>query len=139
MPISVLVLDPEQVFQTSVARKLRLHGIRVLTRPGFEGLKPPVESLHFDALLLDAELLRPSLDPLREVVEANPDMAIILTASSGDIALVRQASALIDDCLVKPIHPNALLASIERHAGGKPECSGRPDNLSSRAPASGKS
>lgn len=139
MPIAVLVLDPEQVFQTSVARKLRLHNMRVLTRPGFEGLTTLLESFHFDALLLDAELLRTGLDPLREVVEANPAMAVILTASSGDIAVVRQASALIDDCLVKPIHPDALLASVERHAGGTPERAGRPDTLPAQAPASEKS
>ncbi len=138
MPISVLVLDPEQVFQTSVARKLRLHDIRVLTRPGFEGLTTLLESFHFDTLLLDAELLRAGLDPLREVVEANPAMAVILTASSGDIALVRQAGALIDDCLVKPIHPNALLASVERLAGDKPECAGRPDACPAQNPSSGK-
>jgi DNA-binding response OmpR family regulator len=127
MPISVLVLDPEKVFQTSVARKLRLHDIRVLTRPGFEGLKPILESLRFDALLLDAALLRSGLDPLRAVLAAHPDMAVILTASPEDAAVVRQTGALVAECLVKPIHPDTLLASVERHAG-EPECPDDPES-----------
>lgn len=120
MPTSVLVLDPEPVFQNSVARKLRLHGMLVLTRPGFDGLASLMESFTFDAVIIDTALLRDGLEPLRQIMASRPAVAIVLTAAPEDAALVRLARELgIDGCLAKPIHPDALLRAIEtRVAGG---------------------
>ncbi len=127
MPTSVLVLDPEPVFQTSVARKLRLHGMLVLTRPGFDGLASLLESFSIDALIIDTALLRDGLEPLRWITESCPDAAIVLTAAPEDSTLVRLARELgIDGCLTKPIHPDALLRAIETRVAGRGARQGRP-------------
>lgn len=117
MPLSVLMLDSEQIFQTSVARKLRLHGMLVHARSDFDGLDSLLGSFSFDVVILDAALLRAGLAPLRRMADAGLAPAVILTAAPEDAALVRQARELgFRECLLKPIHPDILLRSVETRA-----------------------
>ena len=117
MKYSILIVDDEKSFLTSVIRKLRLEGYKnviALTDP--YQASDMVESKNFDLALLDISMPGINgLELLETIKSKSPQTECIMVTANENIPMVIRAIKLgAYDYLVKPIQPDQLMHSLEK-------------------------
>jgi DNA-binding response OmpR family regulator len=113
MPVSILLVEDDEVIRTSVAMALERYGYRVTSaEDGLTGLELFRERRH-DLLLLDVML--PELDGIglcRSVRESSMDPILMMSARGDALDVVSGLEAGADDYVVKPVDTSVLVARI---------------------------
>jgi CheY-like chemotaxis protein len=121
---TVLVIDDDVVFQQFVSSLLIKHGFTVLV--AFTGLKG-LDLLNFDpwdigAVLLDYTL--PGLDgtkTLQHLRKLNPSIKVVAVTVSKPQSVTAGFRDGVDRYIVKPIHAQELIETIESLMSSKPQ------------------
>ncbi|MFE6225891.1 two-component system response regulator CseB [Streptomyces sp. NPDC057854] len=112
-PVTVLLVEDDEVIRRSVAMALERYGYRVLVAAdGLTGLELFREGRH-DLLLLDVML--PGLDGIglcRRVRETSTDPVLMMSARGDSLDVVSGLEAGADDYVVKPVDTAVLVARI---------------------------
>ncbi|MFF8414626.1 two-component system response regulator CseB [Streptomyces omiyaensis] len=112
-PVTVLLVEDDEVIRRSVAMALERYGYRVLVAAdGLTGLELFREGLH-DLLLLDVML--PGLDGIglcRRIRETSTDPVLMMSARGDALDVVSGLEAGADDYVVKPVDTAVLVARI---------------------------
>lgn len=116
----VLLVDDEEDFVASLAKRLDRRGLRVETSSSGEEALAKVRERDFDVIVLD--LAMPGLDgiaTLKGLKETDPDLQVILLTGHATVPKSVEAIKLgAADLLQKPADFSELLEKI-RDAGGK--------------------
>ncbi|HAH07866.1 MAG TPA: sigma-54-dependent Fis family transcriptional regulator [Elusimicrobia bacterium] len=116
LPISVLVIDDEEVLRDSCRQILERRGYSVEEAgSGAEGLK----ALHrrsFDLVILDLRMPgMPGLDVLRRIKEAAPETLVLIITGHPSVSSAVEAMKLgAYDFLPKPFTPEEMLSILGR-------------------------
>ncbi|MFG3037406.1 two-component system response regulator CseB [Streptomyces sp. NPDC048330] len=112
-PVTVLLVEDDEVIRRSVAMALERYGYRVLVAAdGLTGLELFREGRH-DLVLLDVML--PSLDGIglcRRIRETATDPILMMSARGDALDVVSGLEAGADDYVVKPVDTAVLVARI---------------------------
>ncbi|MFF7816109.1 two-component system response regulator CseB [Streptomyces roseolus] len=112
-PVTVLLVEDDEVIRRSVAMALERYGYRVVVAAdGLTGLELFREGRH-DLLLLDVML--PGLDGIglcRRVRETSTDPILMMSARGDSLDVVSGLEAGADDYVVKPVDTAVLVARI---------------------------
>ncbi|MFE9007279.1 response regulator transcription factor [Streptomyces sp. NPDC007875] len=113
LPITVLLVEDDEVIRRSVAMALERYGYRVSTAgDGLTGLELFRAGGH-DLLLLDVML--PGLDGIglcRRIRETSVDPILMMSARGDDLDVISGLEAGADDYVVKPVDTAVLVARI---------------------------
>ncbi|WP_367126312.1 two-component system response regulator CseB [Streptomyces phytohabitans] len=113
MPVSVLLVEDDEVIRRSVALALERYGYGVTTaEDGLTGLELFREG-RYDLLLLDVML--PGLDGIglcRRIRETSTDPVLMMSARGDALDVVSGLEAGADDYVVKPVDTSVLVARI---------------------------
>jgi DNA-binding response OmpR family regulator len=112
----VLIVDDEEVARLTLAEILRLEGFQIKTANSGEAAVEMLNSETFDVMILDLKMSGMSgIDVLNNMVDAKPDLSVIILTAYGSIDTAIQAIRYqVHDYLLKPATPDQVLASIER-------------------------
>jgi DNA-binding response OmpR family regulator len=112
-PVTVLLVEDDEVIRKSVEMALERYGYRVSTAgDGLTGLELFREQRH-DVLLLDVML--PGLDGIglcRKIRESSTDPILMMSARGDALDVVSGLEAGADDYVVKPVDTSVLVARI---------------------------
>ncbi|WP_261717303.1 two-component system response regulator CseB [Streptomyces sp. FZ201] len=112
-PVSILLVEDDEVIRRSVGLALERYGYRVATAgDGLTGLEMFREGGH-DLLLLDVML--PGLDGVglcRRIRETSMDPILMMSARGDALDIVSGLEAGADDYVVKPVDTAVLVARI---------------------------
>ncbi|WP_327297992.1 response regulator transcription factor [Streptomyces sp. NBC_01197] len=112
-PVSILLVEDDEVIRRSVTMALERYGYRVTSAgDGLTGLERFREGGH-DLLLLDVML--PELDGIglcRRIRETSTKPILIMSARGGTLEVVSGLEAGADDYVVKPVDTAVLVARI---------------------------
>jgi DNA-binding response OmpR family regulator len=112
-PVTVLLVEDDDVIRKTVAMALERYGYRVnVAGDGLTGLELFRERRH-DVLLLDVML--PGLDGIglcRKVRESSLDPILMMSARGDALDVVSGLEAGADDYVVKPVDTSVLVARI---------------------------
>ncbi|MFE7587472.1 response regulator transcription factor, partial [Streptomyces gardneri] len=112
-PVTVLLVEDDEVIRRSVAMTLERYGYRVLVAAdGLTGLELFREGRH-DLVLLDVML--PGLDGIglcRRIRETATDPILMMSARGDALDVVSGLEAGADDYVVKPVDTAVLVARI---------------------------
>jgi DNA-binding response OmpR family regulator len=117
--ITVLLVDDEKEFVSTLAERLELRGMRVVTAHDGAGALEQIESGPPRVVVLD--LLMPGLGGLKvleAIKQGHPQVPVILLSGRGsdqDAAEGLRLGAF--DCLTKPLKIEELLQKIKEAAG----------------------
>jgi len=111
----VLLVDDEDRFRTSLARRLRARGLDTIDLPsGEEALKVVRNDHLIDVVVLDRKM--PGMqgeEALREIKQLRPEVQVIMLTGHGSIGSATEAGRLdAHSYLQKPCEIEALLAAI---------------------------
>ncbi|MEU1945814.1 response regulator [Streptomyces sp. NPDC059474] len=113
LPVTVLLVEDDEVIRRSVAMALERYGYRVSTAgDGLTGLELFRAGGH-DLLLLDVML--PGLDGIglcRRIRETSMDPILMMSARGDDLDVISGLEAGADDYVVKPVDTAVLVARI---------------------------
>lgn len=117
----ILIVENEGVTRQTLADFLRLEGYEITPVSSGEAA---VETLHrevYDVMVLDLKMDGMSgMDVLREVVDVQPGLAVIILTAYGTMDTAIQAIRYrVHDYLLKPVSPEQILESIKRAAARK--------------------
>ncbi|MBJ3812633.1 response regulator transcription factor [Streptomyces flavofungini] len=112
-PVTILLVEDDEVIRRSVAMALERYGYHVITAgDGLTGLELFREGRH-DLLLLDVML--PGLDGIglcRRIRETGTDPILMMSARGDALDVVSGLEAGADDYVVKPVDTAVLVARI---------------------------
>ena len=118
--LNILLVEDNELSQKLACHLLRKHGHEVVVAENGLAALEAFERRSFDLILMDVRM--PRMDGLEATVRIRqkekitgahvPIIALTANAMIGDKEDCLQAG--MDDCLIKPIHPAALLAAINR-------------------------
>lgn len=124
-PLSLLVVEDEQVLRSLVAQFLRRRGVCVIeAADGLEAVDRFEDSGPFDLVLMDLNLpMLPGVGACRRIRAVAPEQPILVcSAAILDDHQLELASLGIDQFLAKPFHPQTLTDRILQclNLGNKP-------------------
>ena len=110
----VLLVDDEEAFLTSLAKRLEVRGMQVTTATRGKEAVALVDSREFDLVVLDLSM--PGIDgleTLRRIKAKQPDAEIIMLTGEGSIRTGIEAMKLgAEDFLQKPVNITELVNKI---------------------------
>lgn len=131
VPVTILLVEDDEVIRKSVAMALERYGYRMtVAGDGLTGLELFREGQH-DLLLLDVML--PALDGIglcRRIRETSTAPILMMSARGDALDVISGLEAGADDYVVKPVDTSVLVARIRsllRRASAVPPRSGRSD------------
>ncbi|HET8650862.1 MAG TPA: HD domain-containing phosphohydrolase [Gemmatimonadales bacterium] len=115
-PVTILVVDDEELIRTALRKYLVKQGYEVLTADTGEAALAQLQRHKVTAMLLDVRMPGTSgIDLVPQILELEPDVAIVMLTAVNDAtsaALCMQRGAL--DYLTKPIDLERLTRAIQR-------------------------
>ena len=114
-PLSLLVVEDEQVLRSLVAQFLRRRGVRVIeAADGLEAVDRFEDSGPFDLVLMDLNLpVLTGVGACRRIREVSPEQPILVcSAAILDDHQRELASLGLSQFLAKPFHPHTLADRI---------------------------
>jgi DNA-binding NtrC family response regulator len=112
---TVLLVDDEAEFTSTLAERLEMRGLRVETAASGEDALAKARNRAFDAILLDMAM--PGMDgvqTLRRLLELNADLQVILLTGRATLGQAVEAMKLgALDLLEKPASIETLVQKIE--------------------------
>lgn len=112
----VLLVDDEADFLATLAERLQMRGLKVITAGSGNDALALVESEGFDLIILD--LAMPGIDgfeTLKRIKAKQPDVQIIMLTGQGSIRTGIEAMKLgAEDFLQKPVNVSELMDKISQ-------------------------
>src|SRR5215475_2822491 len=117
---SVLWVDDESELLEPHRMFLRDKGFEVETATNADDAVELVRRRPFNLILLDEQMPgKPGLEALRDLREADPNLAIVMvTKSEEDATMTEAIGAALDGYLVKPVSPRQVYAAVTRLLDG---------------------
>ncbi len=118
-PISILLVDDEEVLRTTLATELTNEGFRVSEAPDGDIAIDLVKKEKFDVVLLDIKMPRvDGFEVLKFVKSQSPETKVIMLTAFGDMQnAIRSLKLGASDFASKPYDFLDLVATITRSLG----------------------
>ncbi len=112
----ILIVDDELIMRESLAGWLQRDGHSVQTAPSGEEALEKLKESHFDIMLVDIKMEGISgLEVLQQVMERDPDVAVVMITAYGSIPTAIEAMKNgAYDYMLKPFDPNELGVLIDK-------------------------
>jgi signal transduction histidine kinase len=112
----LLVADDDDGARTALAKLLRAEGFEISTAPDGEAALAEAMRALPDAVLTDLQMPRMNGTQLcRRLHEIDPDLpVVVMTAHSDMQSAIASLRAGAEDCFIKPLEVDTLVASVER-------------------------
>ena len=113
--VRVLIADDEEIARLTLAEILRLEGYDIEVVDNGDSAVQALKDHPFDVLILDLKMPgKGGMDVLAEMVDNQPDLAVIVFTAYGTMDSAIQAIKYkVHDYILKPADPELVLDSIE--------------------------
>jgi DNA-binding response OmpR family regulator len=110
----ILIVDDEEIARLTLAEILHLEGYEITTVSSGEEAVKALRREPFEVMILDLKMAGMSgMDVMKEVVDTNPDLEIIVLTAYGTIDSAIQAIRYrVHDYLLKPVSPEQVVETI---------------------------
>jgi signal transduction histidine kinase/DNA-binding response OmpR family regulator len=113
--IQVLVVDADEDVWSKLERRLEADGLATSMATDGEAALAEAMRARPDVVLSDLRTMHAGLDLCQRLHEIDPDLPVIAMAGSPTVEWVIEAFRLgAEDCLVKPLDVDAIVASVTR-------------------------
>lgn len=122
-PTSILIVDDDERFRERLAKAFRQRGLDVATAADHGAALAVARARRLDRAVVDLRMPGPhGLTVVRDLLEAQPEMEIVVLTGYGSIATAVEAMRLgAWDYLSKPADADRILAAFEGEPGGAAE------------------
>jgi len=112
----VLIVDDEEAARLMLAEILRLEGYDIAAVSNGEAALESLRREVYDVMVLDLKMVGMSgMEVMRKAIDITPDLSVIvITAHSTMDTAIQAIHYQVHDYLLKPVHPEQVLESIDR-------------------------